>query len=83
MFEGIERRCEQIFYILGIEYNDLDEVPEVVSGRRMAMRTDYLPIRRLKIRLFFMSMQRYFCLSKGHANTFIASWAYKKSKSRK
>jgi hypothetical protein len=39
MFQGVERPCEKIFGILGIEKSDLDGRLSDVLSRRMAQRT--------------------------------------------
>jgi hypothetical protein len=51
IFQGVERQCEVIFCIMGIEKINLDGyLSDVLSGR-MALRTHYLPSVFLKMRL--------------------------------
>jgi hypothetical protein len=52
MFQGVERLCELIFCILGINKIDLDKFSYDVLKRPMGIRTHNLPSGRLKIRLW-------------------------------
>jgi hypothetical protein len=49
--EGAERPCKLIFCTQGIQKSEMNEFTEVVSCRRMALRTHNLPSGSLKMRL--------------------------------
>jgi hypothetical protein len=51
MFESIDRPCELIFCVLVKQKSDFDEVKEVVSITRMALRIHNLPSGHLKMHL--------------------------------
>jgi hypothetical protein len=67
LFEDVETPSELIFCILGIQKSDLDEVVEVLfpSSR---LKNDF----RVVDKAMFLGL-------KGHANSFSASWAFKKA----